>query len=1338
MVKTEKEGFVQDSESTDLADQQQYPLTYPQRGVWFLEKINPDTGIGNLAVTLKFNQVIDYATANQAVNILLAQNEGFWIRIQDNPDGEATQYFAPYEPYTMPRFDFSLVEKDMLFQWDRTEVRRPFEHDQNLFYFAYVKIDNQSSAIFMRFHHLIADAWSFVQIGNDLMSYYDRLRDGRGVNEPDNPPYRDFILSEQQYIGSERYQTDKDFWRTQFSTVPTLTTLKSRSTDRIGLSAKRRSYALPEKLTSKIRDYCHANRTSIFALFFAAMSIYINRIKDQEDIVIGTPVLNRSNAREKRTIGMFISTVPLRIRLNNHLTFQEYSHQLDTLWFSVLKHQKYPYDLLLRDVRDSFPDVEKLFDIAISYQNGKINRVQEGLAGNAEVRWHFTEHQTEGLYLHINEREGESQILLNYDYLVDLFYAKEIDYIHDHMLRLLWHALDNPQKPISQIHMLSEKERFKVLKQFNQTEAEYPRQQTVTSLFELQVDRSPHAVALELGSRTYTYDTLDQLAERIARELRQNGVRREAIVALYMHPSLTMIASILGVLKAGAAYLPIDPEYPVDRVYYMLENSKAKVLLKGTSKPGPAHWDGRVLDASAIITDALRQKSRGLRLPRHVLSSDPADLLYVIYTSGSTGRPKGVMIEHRNVVRLLYNDATPFDFGPQDCWTLFHSYCFDFSVWEMYGALLFGGRLVLVSKPVARDTQAFRRLLADHKVTVLNQTPAAFYNLADLETRQSGHDLFVRMVIFGGDALKPQLLRPFQTKYPQVRLINMYGITETTVHVTYIELKDTDLMSGTSNVGRPIPTMRVYILDKNLNPMPIGAPGEIFVSGDGVGRGYLNNPELTAARFLPSPFEPGEKLYRSGDLGRFFPEGDIEYLGRIDHQVKIRGHRIELGEIESAILEHSRVKAVRVLTIESDQGNKQLAAYFVPAQPILVHELRAYLAKLLPDYMIPAFFIALDHIPLNSNGKIAREKLPRPVSGVSSGPEAVQPETELEVKVAQAFAEVLECTGIGRNDNFFRLGGDSLSAARLVAILGDPVTFADLYSHPTVQELAQYMAGESAPRSDHLLVLHQSIAQQHLIVFPYAGGSAASCLSISQKLSRMTDGLNVIAVNLPTQRLPQKQMAGILSEVISRELQGQFHFYSHCAGSSLALETAMALERMGRPAASFMVAASLPPLPMVRLKAHSARSRVALPLLLRLYSLLGNPWRFLSDRALIRILQSIGLRQGEFQPGQMENMLQLFRQDADEFFAFFKRAQLEHDLAGTSSKLSAPIHCLVGDQDPVTMGAAKLHRRWTQFSDQVDLTVIPDAGHYFLNTHPGELGQWILDKISVSTGDQHD
>ena len=756
---------------------------------------------------------------------------------------------------------------------------------------------------------------------------------------------------------------------------------------------------------------------------------------------------------------MFISTVPLRIHIDSGLTFVEFSHSLDQAWFSVLKHQKYPYNCLIRDVRDEHPDVDRLYEIAISYQNAKLEKSDSTIT--REVRWHFNEYQTESLFLHINDREGESQILLNYDYLTDLFYAREIDFIHDHLIRLLWHALDNPQRKIAQIHMLSEKETCKVIESFNQTDAEYPQHATIAGLFENQVDLAPNAIALEIGAASVTYGMLDQMAEAVARHLRQCGVVRETIVGLLVTPSITMIAAILGIIKAGGAYLPIDPDYPQDRISYMLENSGAPFVLVAANKTCPADYTGEIINVTAIVSQASRAVKNGIRLPRQPGISRPEDLLYVIYTSGSTGRPKGAMIEHRNVVRLLFNEHNLFDFGPEDTWTLFHSYCFDFSVWEMYGALLNGSRLILVPKDIARDTSRFRQLLAEKQVTVLNQTPAAFYNLINVENRYQEHELSLRMVIFGGDALKPALLRTFHQAYPTTRLINMYGITETTVHVTFLELTEGDLLSNVSNVGRPIPTMRVYILDSRLNPVPIGIPGELCVSGAGVGRGYLNNPELTAAKFVPNPYVLGETLYRSGDLARFFAQGDIEYLGRIDHQVKIRGHRIELGEIETAILNFGPIREVRVLTRDQENGNKQLIAYFVPSEPFELHDLRTALGRALPDYMVPPYLVAIDKMPLNSNGKIAREKLPEPDIRADQQIEFVAPQNELQQMIAEIFAEVLDLPSIGIHDHFFHLGGDSLSAVRVVSSLGESVSFADLYAHPTVYELAEHIGQQA-------------------------------------------------------------------------------------------------------------------------------------------------------------------------------------------------------------------------------------------------------------------------------------
>jgi bacitracin synthase 3 len=1337
-------GRIVDSIELRNQEQLEFPLTYPQRGVWYLEKINPQTGIGNIAVTLKLEQILDYDLVSEAINLLLQQNEGIRIRIRENQDGTAVQYFAPYESCQIDYYDFRETGKAGLFKWDQIESHRPFvSFDQNLFYFALIRIDEQTSGVFMRFHHLITDAWSFVQLGNELMSHYDTLSLGREIESVVNPSYRDFIASEQQYIQSDRYQVDRDFWRNQFKTPPTPTTLKTHPVDRVGYGAKRRSYMIPEKLTQQIRDYCQENRTSIFALFFAAMSIYINRIKDQEDITIGTPVLNRTNAREKKTVGMFISTVPLRVRINSELTFSEFSHELDQAWFSVLKHQKYPYDCLLRDVRDLHPGVEQLYEIAISYQRGQIIRGETGVGRDAEARWHFTEYQSEALFLHINDREGDSHILLNYDYLTDLFYAREIEFIHDHVVRLLWHAIDNPQRKISQIHMLSEKEHHKVIETFNQTDAEYPRTATIGGLFETVVDNHPDAVALEIGKTKLTYQALDQIAEVIANHLRQSGLKRETIVALLVTPSVTMIAAILGVIKAGGAYLPIDPDYPQDRISYMLQDSGAQIVLAAANKTCPVDYDGEVVDVTAIVSQALRTFKQGVRLDRQPCVSHPTDLLYVIYTSGSTGRPKGAMIEHRNVVRLLFNSRSPFDFGPQDTWTMFHSYCFDFSVWEIYGALLNGSRLILVPRTIARDPLRFRQLLVDRKVTILNQTPAAFYNLADTETRFQQHDLSLRMIIFGGDALKPALLRHFHRTYPEIRLINMYGITETTVHVTCLEMADADLQSKVSNIGRPIPTMRVYILDNHLNPVPIGASGELCVSGEGVGRGYLNNPELTSKRFIPNPFVLGETLYRSGDLARFFALGDIEYLGRIDHQVKIRGHRIELGEIESVILGFGRIREVRVLTRDQEGGSKQLIAYFVASEAFELEELRAFLVRSLPDYMIPHYLVAIDNMPLNSNGKIARDKLPEVDTSLERKTEFIAPLNELQHMIAEVFAEVLELPAVSINDHFFHLGGDSLSAVRVVASLGESVSFADLYTHPTVSELADFMDRKNIEgcRLGYLLPLATQKTNHHLVFFPFGGGSAASYLKLSQQIKAKTDLFDVYAVNLPDVRLDQANMAARLAKEIRDTLTGDLYFYSHCAGSSLALETANILQVEGWPINSMFIGASLPPwMPQGAPSGNSVP--IGRKLMRSISQKTQDPWRYLSDSMVLRVLKWIGLPQLTINNESWLEMLKIFRTDARQFYAYFnRRMSSQADSPESSpltnpltSQLTCPIHCMIGEHDPITHGAARKYKSWQPFARSVDLTVMPGGGHYFLSEQADLLAEKMIAALQKDMG----
>jgi len=1277
-------------------------LTYPQKSIWYLEKLNPGSGIGNIAATLRVAEVLDPALMTKAVQVLIERNEVLRFRFREL-DGEPVQYLAPLEPYRLDFLDFREMGQDALFAWDREQTRTPFRLvDQPLFHFALLRIDETTSGFFARIHHLISDAWSLIQIGNEVLSYYRLLKAGRPLPEGTNPSYSEFIEAEQEYLRSERFASDRAYWTELFRVPPEVATLKSRTGGRIGLEAQRKTFLVPDRLATRIRTYCTENRTSMFALFFSALCIYLNRVRDLQDITLGTPVLNRTNHREKKTLGMFISTVPLRVQIDGDQDFVAFSRTVDKEWYSVLKHQKYPYDLLLKDVREQNRDVEHLFDIALSYQNAKLTR--DGSDIPQEGRWHFNERQVESLYLHINDREGDGRIILNYDYLVDLFHPREIEFVHDHLLRLLWHALDNPTRKIARLHMLSEKEMETVVQRFNRTAAEYPRDATLSALFELQASLSPEAVAVTMDGESLTYRELNRRANRLAHRLRQLGVEPECIVALLMPRSIEMVVAILGVVKSGGAYLPIDPDTPPDRVRYLLEDSGAMALV------APSDWTGR-LRYDGPVVDPYHMPAQGPEADQNpVPVNEPGDLLYVIYTSGSTGLPKGAMIEHRNVVRLLFNDRFPFSFGPEDCWTLFHSYAFDFSVWEMYGALLYGGRLVVVPKDVARDPGRFLDLLVRNRVTVLNQTPGAFAHLADAACRTGRPDLALRYVIFGGETLKPVLLRPFHTLYPLTRLVNMYGITETTVHVTYRDIDDEDIARDSRNIGKPIPTLRVHILDRNLNPLPIGIPGELCVGGDGVCRGYLNRDDLTAAKFVPDPFHPGGVLYRSGDLARFYPQGDIEYLGRIDTQVKIRGHRIELGEIESGLLRHDGIGEAKVTVLESPAGSR-LCAYFVPRIPIDVRELRAFLSGFLPDYMVPACYVPIEAMPLNGNGKIDAARLPDPDGILVSAADPMPPETELQSSLLRIWRDVLGNSHIGIDDDFFQSGGDSLNAITILAMLDGRATFADLYRNPTVRTLSEAMEarraadtqGDSASEESLLIRLSRQAkpAPLHLVCFPYGGGNGTLFKDLADAVTQTSDHCDVYAVNLPGRDIGRpealqsgSEVARRLAREIADRIQGELVLYGHCVGSALALETARCLREEGVRVRTVFVGGVLPPRSGKRLgKNH-------------------DPWRWVPDGALVRFLEWIGLSGLCIRKEYLGGMVRAFRHDVRHYYRFFREQE-----ARGMDQLDIPVQCIVGERDPLTRRYHRQHRRWARYGRLTGVTVISGARHYFVKTH---------------------
>ncbi|MDT0123713.1 amino acid adenylation domain-containing protein [Paenibacillus sp. RRE4] len=617
---------------------------------------------------------------------------------------------------------------------------------------------------------------------------------------------------------------------------------------------------------------------------------------------------------------------------------------------------------------------------------------------------------------------------------------------------------------LSSLNTMPDTERRMLLEQFNDTKTTYPLEATLVSLFEEQAESCSARIALRYEHTEMTYATLNSKANRLAIFLRQQGVKPNQVVGILFSRSPGMVISILAVLKAGGAYMPIDPEYPKERIQYMLEDSKAQFCITEDQELLPED-----VSIKAIVPDLLDDDQiEGVYATNLKQVNQPSDLAYIIYTSGSTGKPKGVMIEHSNVVRLLFNDRNLFDFTKEDVWTLFHSFCFDFSVWEMYGALLYGARLIIVPLNVTREPAQFLSLLQKEQVTILNQTPTAFYRIAKLEVESDLHtSLAVRKVIFGGEALQPIQLLEWKKKYPQTQLINMYGITETTVHVTYKEMEWDDIQAKISNIGKPIPTLQIYILDEQRELVPIGVEGEIYVGGAGLARGYLNREELTAERFVPHPFAASQRLYRTGDLARWQMNGELEYLGRIDHQVKIRGFRIELGEIESRLLEIDGVQQAVVTVREADTGESVLCAYYVSDRLQQSKDLRTRLSQHLPRYMLPAHYIQMKTLPMTLSNKVDTRALPAPSNSVTPTDvtDLVMPSHELEWQMLNIWQEMLDNRNMGVECDYFELGGDSIRVIELISRmnreLGLHIQISDMYDYPTIRNLVRH-------RSTHL------------------------------------------------------------------------------------------------------------------------------------------------------------------------------------------------------------------------------------------------------------------------------
>jgi amino acid adenylation domain-containing protein len=825
----------------------------------------------------------------------------------------------------------------------------------------------------------------------------------------------------------------------------------------------------------------------MFMTLLAAYGTLLYRYTGQSDILIGTPIANRNRREIESLIGFFVNTLVMRTDCSENPSFQELLMRVREMSLSAYTHQDLPFEMLVEALQpERNLSHTPLFQVMFALENTPLSEVKmSGLTiDSLPLEW-----GTAKFDLTLSMQNTETGLMGVWEYNTDLFNSETVERMNGHFLTLLEGIIANPNERVSQLPLLTKVEQQQLLIDGHNTQVDYPADKCIHQLFEEQVERTPNDVAVVFEEQQLTYNELNRRANQLAHYLQSLGVKPDELVGICVERSLEMIVGLLGILKAGGAYVPLDPEYPIERLSFMLEDSQVKVLVTQAKlvESIPEH------QAQLICLDTEWEKI-AQNIPSNPESGvKPDNLTYIIYTSGSTGKPKGVLVNHANVVRLFAATDSWYHFNSNDVWTLFHSYAFDFSVWEMWGALLYGGRLVVVPYLITRSPEAFYQLLCQEKVTILNQTPTAFRQLIQAEESLKGsfplsrgdrssttdNDLSLRLVIFGGEALEINSLQPWFNRHgdqcPQ--LVNMYGITETTVHVTYRPLSMTDLDSTASVIGCPIPDLQVYLLDQYLQLVPVGVPGEMYVGGAGVTKGYLNRPELTTERFIPSPFEKdevipptplnkggtqgGAKLYKTGDLARYLPKGELEYLGRIDNQVKIRGFRIELGEIEALLASHPQIWETVVIVRDDTTGDKRLVAYIVPQseKTITINEIRQFLKAKLPSYMVPNAFVILDALPLTANGKIDRRALPPSESSSEPSEKYVAPRNPIEDILVNVWSEILKVEKVGINDNFFELGGHSLLATKLVAQIRDrlkiELPLRQLFNTATLAELAQ-------------------------------------------------------------------------------------------------------------------------------------------------------------------------------------------------------------------------------------------------------------------------------------------
>ncbi|MEV8474422.1 amino acid adenylation domain-containing protein [Streptomyces sp. NPDC051173] len=1055
------------------------PLSGALEGIWFAQRLDPANAAYNTGEYVEIHGPVDTELFETALRRTVAEAETFGLRLTETADGPRAHVTPPADwPLHLMDVSEEPDPRAAAETWMRADLATAVELTEGpLFTQALVKAAPDRWFWYLRAHHVLLDGYGFKLVIQRLAETYTALASGQQVKEAFAPLSR-LLDEERAYRASGHHERDRAYWSARLADAPDAVGLTEGTAAPSPVSL-RRSTVLTGADTARLTAAAERMGAGLAELFLAATAAYVHRSTGAPDIVLGVPVLNRRGSAALRTPGVTSGILPLRLALTPATTIGELVRSVAAELRDLRAHQRYRGEELRRDLR-LLGGSRRLHGPLVNFMSFA---GEPSFAGHPATNHHLSAGPVEDLSVVVRPGADGTGLRLFFDANPALYTEAALADHQERFLRLLDQlAAAEPELPLGRTTLLGAGEH-----------PSYDRAggtrrpgagATVPARFEERAARTPDAVAVTCDGTALTYGELNARANRLARLLVERGAGPGRTVALALPRSVDLVAGLLAVLKSGAAYVPLDPGYPVERLRAVIEDTRPPILVTraDTVRELPDLDTATVvLGDPAVDRDLAARPAADLTAADRTAPLTTDDIAYVIHTSGSTGRPKGVRIPHSNVVRLFEASAAHFTFGEEDVWTCFHSYAFDFSVWEIWGALLHGGRLVVVPHATSRSPRDFLELLRRERVTVLSQTPSAFRQLIQADGEAPDADgLALRYVVLGGEALEPARLRPWTDRHGEdaPELVNMYGITETTVHVTHqrVTRAMTEDERAGSAIGSPLPDLRIYVLDHCLQPVPPGRVGEMYVAGAGLARDYLGRPELTAERFVADPFgEPGERMYRTGDLARRCADGTLEYAGRADQQIKIRGFRIEPGEIEAALLRHPDVAQAVVIARATDDDDaaaeRTLLAYAVPRPGHLPDpaELRAHLAGLLPGHMVPAACLVVYALPLTANGKLDTRALPAPDFAAAAGGRA--PATETQALVCRLYEELLRLPGdtVGIDDNFFDLGGQSLLAARLLtrlrAATGAEVPMAVVFSTPTPAQIAEHLpdSAETAP-----------------------------------------------------------------------------------------------------------------------------------------------------------------------------------------------------------------------------------------------------------------------------------